>query len=147
MVQPTLAVFGKKDYQQCRVLVSMVEQFNLPVELLLAETVRAADGLALSSRNRYLSAAERREAPHLFAVLQGVQELLMQGRRDYQSIEGDAIASLVRHAWQPDYVSIRKQSDCQLPGVGDKLLVVLAAARLGRTRLIDNVEIQLPADI
>ena len=141
MVQPQVAVFGKKDYQQCRVLDNMVRQLNLPIEMLLAETVRAADGLALSSRNGYLSATERAEAPQLNAVLRGIEAALRKGDRDFAALEENAMGSLKQSGWQPDYVAIRRQADLMLPSVDDQALVVLAAARLGTTRLIDNIEL------
>jgi pantoate--beta-alanine ligase len=141
MVRPDIAVFGKKDYQQCRVLTSMVEQFNLPVELILADTVRAEDGLALSSRNGYLSAAERAEAPHLHQVLTAARQAVLSGRRDYAAVEAEAVAALAARGWQPDYIAIRRQSDLLVPSSAEQPLVVLAAAKLGNTRLIDNLEI------
>lgn len=143
MVQPHVALFGKKDYQQCRVLSNMVRQFNLPVEMILAETVRAADGLALSSRNGYLSASERAEAPQLFAALSRVKSDLLAGEKDFAAIEQRAVDELSSRGWRPDYVSIRRQSDLLAPQPGDRELVVLAAARLGATRLIDNLEVSL----
>lgn len=142
MVAPHTAIFGKKDYQQYVVLRDMVNQLALPVEIIPAETVRAEDGLALSSRNAYLSAAERSEAPRLYRVLCEVREALLSGRRDYAKLEAQALAKLGAK-WGPDYVAIRRQSDLQLPSSADRQLVVLGAARLGRPRLIDNVEVTL----
>lgn len=141
MVQPHAAVFGKKDYQQCRVLDNMVRQLNLPIEMLLAETVRAQDGLALSSRNGYLNATERAEAPQLNAVLRAVESALRKRDRDFAALEENAMDSLKQRGWQADYVAIRRQADLMLPSIDDRALVVLAAARLGTTRLIDNVEV------
>lgn len=143
MVQPQVAVFGKKDYQQCRVLDIMVRQLNLPVEMLLAETVRADDGLALSSRNGYLTPTERAEAPQLGAALRAIKSALEKGERDFAALESNAHSTLVARGWQPDYVVIRRQSDLQPPSISDHALVVLAAARLGATRLIDNLEVSL----
>ena len=143
MVQPQAAVFGKKDYQQCRVLDGMVRQLNLPVEMLLAETVRDDDGLALSSRNGYLTAAERAEAPQLNAVLRGVLSALQNGDRDFGALETNAQAALKARGWRPDYVAIRRQNDLMPATTGDRALVVLAAARIGVTRLIDNLEVSL----
>lgn len=143
MVQPHVALFGKKDYQQCRVLSDMVRQFNLPVEMILAETVRAEDGLALSSRNGYLTAAERIEAPQLHARLLHIKAALLGGSRKFSELETQALEELTRRGWQPDYVTIRRQNDLLAPQQLDRELVVLAAARLGATRLIDNVEISL----
>ena len=143
MVQPQVAVFGKKDYQQCRVLDNMVRQLNLPVEMWLAETVRADDGLALSSRNGYLSPAERANAPQLNAALRAVKSAIQAGNRDFAALETSAQDTLLTQGWQPDYVAIRRQHDLLPPSSGDLALVVLAAARLGATRLIDNLEVQL----
>ena len=143
MVSPHSAIFGKKDYQQCLVLTNMVRQLALPIEIILAETVRAEDGLALSSRNAYLSPAERREAPRLFQLLCKAREEIAAGARDYQRIELDVMAELAHHGWKPDYIAVRRQSDLQVPQAGDRKLVVLGAARLGRARLIDNVEVNI----
>ena len=143
MVQPQIAVFGKKDYQQCRVLDNMVRQLNLPIEMVLAETVRAADGLALSSRNSYLNAGERAEAPQLNAMLRAIESALRKGGRDFAVLEENAMDSLKQRGWKPDYVAIRRQADLMLPSIDDRALVVLAAARLGTTRLIDNVEVSM----
>jgi pantoate--beta-alanine ligase len=142
MVSPHTAIFGKKDYQQYVVLRDMVKQLALPVEIIPAETVRAEDGLALSSRNAYLSPGERTEAPRLYRVLSEVREALVAGRRDYAKLETQALAKL-GDEWVPDYVAIRRQSDLQLPSSADRDLVVLGAAKLGRPRLIDNVEVSL----
>ena len=143
LVMPHSAIFGKKDYQQYLVLRDMVRQFALPIEIIPAETVRAPDGLALSSRNVYLSAQERKEAPRLYAVLKQARGELEAGARDFQRIDQQAMAELSRHAWQPDYVAVRRQADLRQPTERDRDLVVVAAARLGRTRLIDNVEVTL----
>ncbi len=143
MVQPHLAVFGKKDYQQCRVLDNMVRQFNLPIEMVLAETVRADDGLALSSRNAYLSITERDQAPQLHLLLRRIQTALLAGERDYSTLEADAMSALSTNGWQADYVAIRRQRDLLQPALDERLLVVLAAARIGTTRLIDNLEVSL----
>ena len=143
IVQPQVAVFGKKDYQQCRVLDNMVRQLNLPIEMVLAETVRAEDGLALSSRNAYLSPAERANAPQLNAALHEVKSAIQTGNRDFAALETYAQDTLVTQGWQADYVAIRRQHDLLPPTADDYALVVLAAARLGATRLIDNLEVQL----
>ena len=140
MVQPQCAVFGKKDYQQCRVLSNMVSEFNLPIVMVLADTVRADDGLALSSRNAYLSAAERAEAPQLYQRLSKIKAALLYGERDFAALELGALSALSKRSWQPDYISIRRQQDLLPPQPGDCSLVILAAARLGKTRLIDNLE-------
>jgi pantoate--beta-alanine ligase len=144
MVSPHAAIFGKKDYQQCLVLSNLVRQFALPIELILAETVRAEDGLALSSRNAYLSPTERQEAPRLYRVLRNARGEIAMGASDYQRVELAAMAELARHGWKPDYVAVRRQHDLQPPQNGEPKLVILAAARLGRTRLIDNIEVNRP---
>lgn len=143
MVRPHSAIFGKKDYQQYLVLRDMVRQFALPIEIIPAETVRAADGLALSSRNQYLSPEARKEAPRLYRTLCDVRDQLLAGSKDVQRLELDAMAELARHGWRPDYVSVRRGADLQTPGPDDKELVIVAAARLGTTRLIDNAEVSL----
>jgi pantoate--beta-alanine ligase len=143
MVGPKSAIFGKKDYQQCMVLNTMVSQFALPIEIILAETVRAPDGLALSSRNSYLSDAERAEAPQLYRALTWAKQEILGGKRDFARIENAAQTQLAQRGWLPDYVAVRRQNDLQLPQTGDGSLVILAAARLGKPRLIDNVELSI----
>ena len=144
-VQPRVAVFGKKDYQQLMMVRNMAKQFALPTEIVAAETYRAEDGLALSSRNMYLSPEERAEAPALYAQLQSVAEAVRGGHLDVFELEREAVASLAARGWKPDYVSIRRRADLQPPSAGDLVqnapLVVLTAAKLGATRLIDNLEI------
>jgi pantoate--beta-alanine ligase len=141
MVRPHAAVFGKKDYQQYVVLRDMVKQLALPVEIVPVDTVRAADGLALSSRNGYLSGTERKEAPHLYRTLQAARDDVVAGKRDFQRIELQAMSALADRGWRPDYIAVRRRSDLQPPTPEDRELVVLAAAMLGRTRLIDNIEV------
>lgn len=141
IVQPDMALFGKKDYQQLMVLSNMVRQLALPVEVLPGETVRAEDGLALSSRNGYLSPEERTEAPRLFRELSRICDAVRSGDHDFLKLETDAMAALEAHGWVPDYIAVRRRADLQPPSQEDDPLVVLAAARLGRTRLIDNLEI------
>jgi len=141
IVQPDVALFGKKDYQQLMIIRNMVHELNLPIEIVAGETVRAADGLALSSRNGYLSKAERAEAPRLARLLTEVAAAIRGGNRDFAGLEGATMAELARHGWVPDYVAVRKRIDLQLPTAHDSGLVVLAAARLGSTRLIDNLEV------
>jgi len=143
LVMPHSAIFGKKDYQQYLVLRDMVRQFALPIEIIPAETVRAKDGLALSTRNTYLSAAEREEAPRLYHTLRTAAAQIQSGARDFQRIDQESMSGLSSHGWQPDYVAVRRQGDLRQPMERDRDLVVLAAARLGRTRLIDNVEVNL----
>jgi pantoate--beta-alanine ligase len=142
IVQPAVAVFGKKDYQQLMVLRHMVRQLALTVQLLAGETARAEDGLALSSRNGYLTNAERAEAPALAQALRAVAAAVQAGRRDWGALEAEALAGLRARGWAPDYLALRCQADLAPPSAGaGEPLVVLAAARLGRTRLIDNVEL------
>lgn len=144
-VQPRVAVFGKKDYQQLMIVRNMSKQFALPTEIIAAETFRAADGLALSSRNGYLSDEERKEAPVLYRILNEVADEVRSGHLDIWELERKAMAQLAARGWKPDYISIRRRSDLQPPSAGDiaqkEALVVLAAAKLGITRLIDNLEI------
>jgi pantoate--beta-alanine ligase len=131
-VQPAVAVFGKKDYQQLVIVRGMVRQLNLPIAIVAGDTFREADGLAMSSRNGYLSVEERREAPRLHRVLQKVKQGLPAAQ---------ASQELAQAGWQPDYVEVRRKADLAPPQAGDRDLIVLAAARLGRTRLIDNLEL------
>ncbi len=147
-VQPKVAVFGKKDYQQLMVIRQMCHQLALPVDIIPAETIRAEDGLALSSRNGYLSTEERAEAVQLIQTLKSIQEKVLQGSVNAEALlklEQEACAHLAARGWAPDYVSVRKRkallsaSDTDLQA--DEKLVVLAAAKLGKTRLIDNLEI------
>jgi len=143
MVQPEVAVFGKKDYQQCMVLTTMARQLALPVKMVLVDTTRAADGLALSSRNGYLSAQERAEAPRLYRLLNEIKQQIQGSSRHYVDLESKAVDELTRHGWQPDYLTIRRQADLLPPEAADRNLVVLAAAKLGATRLIDNLEVTI----
>ena len=131
-VQPVAAVFGKKDYQQLMIVREMVRELDVPVEIVAGDTVREPDGLAMSSRNIYLSAAERAEAPRLYRALNEVST----GRLS----PGQAFDSLQAAGWQPDYVEIRRRSDLAVPQNNEPGRVVLGAARLGATRLIDNLE-------
>lgn len=146
-VQPKVAVFGKKDYQQLMIVRNMCRQFQLPVTIYAHETVREPSGLALSSRNRYLSDAERAEAPFLYATLNQVKDRLLAGETEPAALDEFARSTLVRRGWEVDYVSVRKQLDLHVPTaqeIANKTpLVVLAAAKLGATRLIDNLEIEL----
>ncbi|MBN8436584.1 MAG: pantoate--beta-alanine ligase [Candidatus Accumulibacter sp.] len=142
IVQPQVALFGKKDYQQLLVLRNMTRQMALPIEIVGGETVRADDGLALSSRNAYLSGAERAEAPRLQRLLKHIGTAICDGNRDFVGLESEAVGELDRNGWKTDYVAVRRQSDLQVPQAPEEqALVVLAASRLGVARLIDNVEI------
>jgi len=142
-VQPQIAVFGKKDYQQLAIVRHMVEQFALPISIIPAETVRAEDGLALSSRNRFLSPAERIEAVRLRQAIMQVKAAVEGGDRNFIAMEYAAGALLARHDWKVDYVVVRTRRGLR-PERQDKELVVLGAAKLGTTRLIDNQEILAP---
>ena len=143
IVEPDYACFGKKDYQQLTILQGMAADLNFRVEIVPVDIGRAADGLALSSRNQYLSEAERKQAPQLYRELQAIARAVENGNRDYAALEQQAAANLKQAGWQVDYVEIRHAGNLQIAHVGDSELVVLAAARLGNTRLIDNIEIRL----
>lgn len=144
-VQPQVAVFGRKDYQQLMVIRRMVEQFAMPVRIVAADTARADDGLALSSRNGYLSDAERAEAVQLSIALQAMQAAIRAGERDVAAIEARAMATMAARDWKPDYMTLRRRADLLAPTEADLVagtpLVALAAAKLGATRLIDNLEV------
>ncbi len=144
-VQPKVAVFGKKDYQQLMIIRNMSKQFALPTEIIAAETWRAEDGLALSSRNSFLSASERAEAPALYQALNEAAQEVRNGNTNLIEIEKRAMEKLAQRHWNPDYISIRRRADLQSPNATDLQqhteLVVLAAAKIGGTRLIDNLEI------
>ena len=141
IVQPQVALFGKKDYQQLMVIRNMARQFALPIQIIGGETVRADDGLALSSRNSYLSATERTEAPRLHRLLVQIRDSLRAGNTAYAELERAATAELGQAGWKTEYVAVRQQSDLKPPSGGKQALVVLAASRLGNTRLIDNIEV------
>ena len=143
LVQPQVALFGEKDYQQLCVIRRMVEDLGWPIAIESVPTVREPDGLALSSRNGYLSAAERERAPLLARTLHDIAERLQAGERDHAVLERVATDILAAAGFRPDYFSIRRP-DLALPGAGDRRLVLLVAAWLGeRTRLIDNLSISL----
>jgi pantoate--beta-alanine ligase len=139
-VQPRVAVFGQKDYQQLMVVRHMVAQLALPIEIMAGPTLRAADGLALSSRNAYLSEPQRAQAPELFGQLQQLACALQSGQHAWLQLQDQAMNALRDRGWQPDYVVVRRQTDLAEPTPG-AALVVLAAAKLGATRLIDNLEV------
>ncbi len=138
--QARTAVFGKKDYQQLMLVRQMVQQFAMPIDIVGVETCRDADGLALSSRNGYLTTSERERAVLLSQTLQVFAKALRLGSTDYSLLETQAQQALAAAGWAPDYVTVRRRYDLQPPQAGDAL-VVLAAARLGATRLIDNLEV------
>ncbi|STZ75980.1 pantoate--beta-alanine ligase [Bergeriella denitrificans] len=143
IVAPDAACFGKKDYQQLAVIKGFVEDLNFNIDIIPVDTGRAPDGLALSSRNQYLSEAERAEAPRLYRELQQAAAALKSGATDYVAIETAATDALTAAGWSVDYFEIRHADNLAVARAGDKKLVVLAAARLGSTRLIDNLEVTL----
>ena len=143
LVTPDVALFGKKDYQQLLLIRLMVADLGLPVDIVGVDTVRAADGLALSSRNAYLSAQERRVAPQLYATLMAVRSRIMAAGSLPPGAETEAAQTLASAGFRPEYVSVRRQADLAPPGPEDRKWVILAAAWLDRTRLIDNIEVDL----
>ena len=138
-----VAAFGKKDYQQVMVVRRMVQQFALPIEILAGETQRAEDGLALSSRNSYLTAAQRQEAVQLSKALRALGDAAKAAETDLPALEAQAMQALARRGWKPDYLTVRRRADLTPPQrqLAGEPLVVLGAAKLGNTRLIDNLEI------
>lgn len=143
IVKPNVACFGKKDYQQLAVIRGLVADLNFDVQIVPVDTGRAADGLALSSRNAYLSVEERQKAPQLYALLSEMAAEIRAHRQDYAALEAKAVTQLQQQGWQVDYVEVRHAEHLQVAHVGDKHVVILAAARLGKTRLIDNIEVCL----
>ncbi len=141
IVQPQITVFGKKDYQQLFIIREMVRELNLPIEIIAAETERASDGLALSSRNGYLNTVERLEAVRLYHTLVHIKERIEAGERDFGALQKKAEKTLDSHGWRVDYVAVRKSFDLEPAQPIDKELVVLGAAWLGKTRLIDNLDV------
>jgi pantoate--beta-alanine ligase len=144
IVQPDLAVFGEKDYQQLTIIRRMTIDLDLPVQIVAAPTVRGADGLAMSSRNRYLSAADRAAAPQIHATLQEVTAQIAAGERDFPMLEEQGAAALRKAGMQPDYFAVRDAATLMLPDTATRDIVVLTAARLGKARLIDNLRVALP---
>lgn len=143
IVQPDVALFGEKDFQQLLVIRLMVRDLNMGLEIVGVPTVREADGLAMSSRNGYLGAEERKLATEVYATLLALAAQLRDGVHDYAALEAAAVARLERAGFRPDYVSVRRAEDLGAPQAGERRLVALAAARLGKTRLIDNLLIDL----
>jgi len=142
LVTPDIALFGKKDYQQLLVIRLMCADFGLPIENIGVDTVRDADGLAMSSRNGYLTPEERSIAPRLYATLQALAgQIKGVSGNGFAAHEVQAVKQLEIAGFRPDYVSVRRQQDLALPGTGDRQLVIVAAAWLGRARLIDNLEL------
>ncbi|HRL01949.1 MAG TPA: pantoate--beta-alanine ligase [Vitreoscilla sp.] len=145
IVKPNVACFGKKDYQQLAVIRGFVEDLNFDIRIVGVDTGRAADGLALSSRNGYLTEAERMQAPQLYQALSDMAAQIRAGRQDYANLEQAASQYLQSQGWVVDYIEVRHAGNLQIAHAGDAHVVVLAAARLGKTRLIDNLEIHLEA--
>jgi pantoate--beta-alanine ligase len=150
MVQPDVAVFGKKDFQQLFIIREMVRQFNLPIDIVAGETIREANGLALSSRNGYLNDAQREAASQLNRALQSIVDAIKSGHNDFAALENAAVVQLAQQGWDVDYISIRSSDTLQPASTLDQALVVLGAAKIGnktggKTRLIDNIELCLSA--
>lgn len=143
IVQPDVAVFGSKDYQQLSIVRSMVKQLDMPIEIVAGATVREADGLAMSSRNGYLKPEQRIEAPRLYRALQQVVQTAQGGRRDFSAMQQQVMQYLTTLGWRVDYIEVRCAESLALPGAETRNLVVLGAAWLGKTRLIDNIEFAL----
>jgi pantoate--beta-alanine ligase len=146
MVQPDVAIFGKKDFQQLFIIKEMVRQFNLPIEIIAGETVRETSGLALSSRNSYLTDIQRTSASQLNSALQGIVNQVKIGNKDFVQLEQQASVLLTSQGWEVDYISIRSSTTLQPASQQDKNLIVLGAAKIinktsGKTRLIDNIEL------
>jgi pantoate--beta-alanine ligase len=145
IVQPDVAVFGKKDRQQLKIVRGMVQQLNLPIQIVPGETIRAEDGLALASRNNYLTPVERTEAPRLYRTLRDIADQIAAGRTDYANLEAAGRADLARHGWKVDSIAVRNGIGLRIPHPEGfdhpNLLIVLGAATLGATRLIDNVDV------
>jgi pantoate--beta-alanine ligase len=141
IVEPDVAVFGEKDFQQLTIIRRMVAELCMPVEIVAAPTVREADGLAMSSRNQYLTADERALAPQIYATLQAAAKRVRAGDADFASIERSGVQALESAGFRLDYFSVRQAADLAAPAPAARELVVLTAARLGRARLIDNVQV------
>ncbi|MHC5352207.1 pantoate--beta-alanine ligase [Metapseudomonas furukawaii] len=145
MVQPDLAVFGEKDFQQLAVIRKLVRDLNMPIQIIGEPTVRAEDGLALSSRNGYLDEGQRAAAPALYRTLQRLANAIREGRRDFASLEQEGRDELAAAGFRPDYLEIRESLNLRRADVEDQHLVILAAAFMGNTRLIDNLTFSLEA--
>ena len=145
LVQPHVAVFGKKDFQQLFVIRALVEQFNLPINIVAGDTLREPDGVAMSSRNVYLGASERIQAALLQRELAAVAAAVKAGERDFEALAATAARHLKMAGWRVDYVALRDAATLQAPTPASTRLVVLGAAWLGNTRLIDNLDFSLPA--
>ena len=143
IVAPDTVVFGRKDYQQLLIIERVVADLRLPVKVISGPTIRHEDGLAISSRNRYLNAGQRKAAPALYAALGGIEKALKDGSRDYGAMQQVAVDALRASGFEPDYIEVRRAADLARPQAGDRPdeLIVLAAAWLGKARLIDNLKI------
>jgi pantoate--beta-alanine ligase len=141
IVQPQIAIFGKKDFQQLFIIKELVKQFNLPINIIAGETMREQTGLAMSSRNGYLSEKERASASQLNRALQRIVEAIKNGNYDFNQLEKEACQQLTKNGWVVDYISVRAAATLSPATESDQQLVVLGAAMLGKTRLIDNVEL------
>jgi pantoate--beta-alanine ligase len=141
LVQPDVALFGEKDFQQLAVIRRVVLDLNIPVEIVGVPTVRAPDGLAMSSRNGYLTVQERQVAPTLYQSLQEAAQRVLEGGQNYTAVEADTIERLRRAGFRPEYVSVRRTADLKAPTAADRDLVILGAAWLGNARLIDNLTV------
>ncbi len=146
LVQPDAALFGEKDFQQLMIIRRAAEDLCMPVEIIGLPTTREADGLAMSSRNRYLTPEQRALAPHIFAALERAREQLEKGRTDFDAIEREGMSALQAAGFRPDYFAVRDAETLALPTRDSKNLVVLTAARIGRARLIDNVRAVVTRD-
>lgn len=143
IVEPDIAVFGEKDFQQLTIIRRMVADLCMPITIVAAPTVREPDGLAMSSRNQYLTDDERRQAPLIHQLLSTAVERLRKGDRDFAAIERNGITSLEQAGFRPDYFSVRRADDLSIPETNTPHFVVLVAARLGRARLIDNLQLKV----
>jgi pantoate--beta-alanine ligase len=142
IVEPDVAIFGEKDFQQLTIIRRMVADLCMPVEVVGAPTVRDSDGLAMSSRNQYLTSAERQVAPRIYQTLQAAANRLQAGDTEFSSIERTGVEALARAGMKPDYFSVRRAQDLAAPAADTRHLVVLTAARLGKARLIDNIQVR-----
>lgn len=144
IVQPDKALFGEKDYQQLLIIKRMVADFFMPIEIIGIPIVREADGLAMSSRNNYLTTEQRAIAPLLFQTLHAIKIKIEAGERDFVKLEHEAKLALATAGFKPDYIAVHHQNDLKIPTSTDKNLIILAAAHLGSARLIDNIFCQSP---
>jgi len=141
IIQPQIAIFGKKDFQQLHIVKEMVRQLNIPIKIEGCEIIRASDGLALSSRNGYLTENQRNEACNLYHSLQKIKQEINAGNKSFDTLQEAAINNLSQRGWKIDYLTIQNRNTLRTANIKDKNLIVLAAAWLGKTRLIDNIEI------